>query len=229
MPTTRHPRHHRPTPGETDVPEGESADDTLIAYTLDTSASPGRPLTLLPSELSLELSIYDFPALFLILTTDPNSDEEDEAVTAQRHATAAPPRPASSHFSPQSYHSTSLSTPLTLPTRLPACLYTQAFLEADWRLPRQALPRPAAAKLVGQTPRDPEKFGKGLLPHLRLRQMLPPDAPRSVRSTRNHNQKTHLKAPHKERYRLSAMPTTLTDQSKRVMNGAAHPQYSPHS
>ncbi len=49
------------------MPEGESADDTLIAYTLDTSTSPGRPLTLLPSELSLELSIYDFPALFLIL------------------------------------------------------------------------------------------------------------------------------------------------------------------
>ncbi|KAK8373838.1 hypothetical protein O3P69_013539, partial [Scylla paramamosain] len=52
-----------------------------------------------------------------------------------------------------------------------------------------------------------EKFGRGLLHHPRLRNMLPPDAPRPVRATRHHNRITPLKAPRTDRYRLSAIPT----------------------
>ncbi|XP_063862994.1 uncharacterized protein LOC135102139 [Scylla paramamosain] len=54
-----------------------------------------------------------------------------------------------------------------------------------------------------------EKFGRGLLHHPRLRNMLPPDAPRPVRTTRHHNKITPLKAPRTDWYRLSAIPTMV--------------------
>ncbi|XP_063862727.1 uncharacterized protein LOC135102029 [Scylla paramamosain] len=54
-----------------------------------------------------------------------------------------------------------------------------------------------------------EKFGRGLLHHPRLRNMLPPDAPRPVRATRHHNKITPLKAPRTDRYRLSTIPTMV--------------------
>ncbi|XP_063852301.1 uncharacterized protein LOC135095411 isoform X1 [Scylla paramamosain] len=40
-----------------------------------------------------------------------------------------------------------------------------------------------------------EKFGRGLLHHPRLRNMLPPDAPHPVCATRHHNKIMPLKAP----------------------------------
>ncbi|XP_063877111.1 uncharacterized protein LOC135109616 isoform X2 [Scylla paramamosain] len=54
-----------------------------------------------------------------------------------------------------------------------------------------------------------EKFGRGLLNHPRLRNMLLPDAPRPARATRHHNKITPLKAPRMDRYRLSVIPTMV--------------------
>ena len=54
-----------------------------------------------------------------------------------------------------------------------------------------------------------EKFGRGLLRHPRLREMLPPDVPRQTRTTRHTNKITPLKAPRTDRYLHSAIPTMV--------------------
>ena len=54
-----------------------------------------------------------------------------------------------------------------------------------------------------------EKFGRGLLRHPRLRDMLPPAAPHPVRLTRHINKIVPLKAPRTDRYLHSAIPTMV--------------------
>ena len=54
-----------------------------------------------------------------------------------------------------------------------------------------------------------EKFGKGILHHPRVRQLLPPDAPPAPRATRNPKRIVPPKIPRTDRYRLSAVPTIV--------------------
>ena len=54
-----------------------------------------------------------------------------------------------------------------------------------------------------------EKFGKGILHHPRVRQLLPCDAPHAPRTTRNPKRLVPPKIPRTDRYRLSAVPTIV--------------------